>query len=275
MIVSAIDISIYCRDPLTFRNHIPVFSSSNNYTENYERISQDHLSAVAKSGDNPFIPESLWAEMEESTSNLIAKYSKAGEKILDAGVGLGRLLEKFPQLDRYGMDISFDYLEKANALGINCCYALIEDMPYKENFFDIIVCTDVLEHVLDLNASLTSILKVLKPRGTLIIRVPYRENLENYMSVKVPYEFVHLRNFDENVLQLLFTKIFKCEVIEWSTAGTLNVFPHLKNSFPSGRLLRSLTYRYYMFLKTFFPEKYDTLFYKTEINIVVKKRQAA
>jgi 2-polyprenyl-3-methyl-5-hydroxy-6-metoxy-1,4-benzoquinol methylase len=262
----------YAKEPLNIIKGIPVFSAASSYTSNYERISQDHLSEMKKTGTNPFIPESLWKEMEEATSDFISRYTKTGDKILDVGVGLGRLLDRFPQLERYGMDIAFDYLEKASARGINCCYALIEDMPYRENFFDVIICTDVLEHVFDLNASLNLILRVLKPGGTLIVRVPYREDLGKYLSPENPYEFVHLRNFDEHTLNLMFTKILNCEILEWSTTGTHHVLPQLKSGLPSGRALRSATYRYYRLLEKFFPKKFDELFYKTEINFAVRKK---
>jgi 2-polyprenyl-3-methyl-5-hydroxy-6-metoxy-1,4-benzoquinol methylase len=66
------------------------------------------------------------------------------------------------------------------------------------------VCADVLEHVLDLNLVCAKILSVLRPGGILIVRDPYREDLRAYTVPSCPYKFIHLRNFDENSLQLLF-----------------------------------------------------------------------
>jgi 2-polyprenyl-3-methyl-5-hydroxy-6-metoxy-1,4-benzoquinol methylase len=257
--------------PIDVKDGIPVFSKSDAYVENYERISQDHIAELKKSGTNPFIPEELWLEVEKSTELLVRKYSKPGQKVLDVGVGLGRLLEKFSGLDRYGIDISFDYLKVAAAKGIKCAYSKIEDMPYADELFDVIICTDVLEHVLDLNLAIKNILRVLNKNGILIVRVPYREDLSGYLNPSYPYHFVHMRNFDENNLQLLFSRIFGCTVMEWNTAGTSQIMSRMKHEIPDIRFLRSLNYRYYQFLKRNRPEKYDALFYKSEINIVLKK----
>jgi len=211
--------SVYARKPIQERGTIPIFSEPNEYTENYEKISADHLASLHKTGKNPFIPEEIWIQYENSTANLVKKYAKPGDQILDVGVGLGRLLSEFSELKRYGMDISFGYLEVAQTKGIEVCYALVEDMPYQEEIFDIVVCTDILEHVLDLNLSIAKTLSVLKRRGILIARVPYREDLRGYLSKDCSYKYVHLRTFDEPSLRLLFERIFSCKVIDVSLAG--------------------------------------------------------
>jgi 2-polyprenyl-3-methyl-5-hydroxy-6-metoxy-1,4-benzoquinol methylase len=98
---------IFRKEPIRFHGTIPVFSWPNDYTDNYRKISEDHLESLRRNGTNPFIPEDLWLEFEKSTIELIKKYSKQGNRVLDVGVGLGRLISHFPNLERYGMDISF------------------------------------------------------------------------------------------------------------------------------------------------------------------------
>lgn len=210
----------YQRNPLYEENGISVFSKTDDYIVNYEKISTDHLKYFKETGRNPFMEESHWKEIEESTEVIVRKYALSEEyRIMDVGVGMGRLLERFPTMKRYGMDISRGYLSIARQKGIEVCLSLIEDMPYKKNFFDIVICTDVLEHVMDLNLAVSKILDVVKKDGVVIIRVPYKEDLTAYLSPDCPYELVHLRNFDENNLRLLFEKIFKVRVIEFSLAG--------------------------------------------------------
>ena len=99
--------------------------------------------------------------------------------------------------------------------------SLIEDMPYAEGFFDVVVCTDVLEHVIDLNLAFDKILRVLKPGGILIVRVPYREELSGYLAPEYPYELVHLRSFDEHSFRLFVERIFNRQLVEYSFAGYL------------------------------------------------------
>lgn len=210
---------VYAREPLFFRGDIPVFSEQDQYTANYEKISEEHLKSMRVTGENPFMPEPLWVQGEKSTVFLIEKYVKPGDLILDVGVGLGRILSHFPNLQRYGMDISFGYLEEARQKEIDVCFSRIEDMPYQKETFDIVVCTDVLEHVFDLNLCIARILSVLKKKGTLIVRVPFREVLKGYTEPDYPYPFVHLRSFDEDSLRLLFEKVFGCKMVETHRAG--------------------------------------------------------
>lgn len=220
------------RAPLRYLNQIPVFCESNEYTENYELISATHLEALARTGHNPFMDETLWQVVEDNTVALANKYFALKGKILDVGVGTGRLLEKLPNsLEKFGVDISGSYLNIAAEKDIQVAMALAEDLPFSDGFFDMVVTTDVLEHVLDLNRATHEMLRVIKPGGVLIARVPYRESLKGYLSS--PYKFVHLRNFDEHSLQLFFTKIMECEVLEWSTSGGLVTRDHLANMLPN------------------------------------------
>ncbi|MGA2465969.1 MAG: class I SAM-dependent methyltransferase [Thermodesulfobacteriota bacterium] len=265
---------IFRKEPIRFHDNIPVFSHLNEYTDNYRKISEDHLESLRRNGTNPFIPEDLWLEFEKSTIELIKKYSKQGNRVLDVGVGLGRLLSQFPHLERYGIDISFGYLQVAQSKGINVCYALVEDMPYREGLFDLVVCTDVLEHVLDLNLCCARILSVLKKGGILIIRVPFRENLSQYLEVTYPYRYVHLRNFDVYSLRLLFERIFGCEYIEMATAGYTPGTNRLRYPVPFQKV-NVIACRFVSGIKTVYKPAYELLLKKLYdpivINIVVRK----
>lgn len=209
----------YKTSPLGVENGISIFSNKDKYIENYEKIAEDHIKSLHASNINPFMEEELWVTLERSTRDLITKYITPGGKILDVGVGLGRVMEPLTQFERYGIDISLEYLEVAKAKGINVAMSKIEDMPYHDNFFDAVVVTDVLEHVFDLNKCCENIIKVLKPGGVLIVRVPYKEDLNPYLDEALPYEFVHVRSFDEASLKILFTKIFKLKFAEIATVA--------------------------------------------------------
>lgn len=212
---------MYNREPVEVRDGVPVFSRSDAYISNYDKISEDHLAHLKKFGENPFMSEDYWQKLEDTTLKHVAQYLKEGDKVLDVGVGLGRMLEKVTnKVDKYGVDISLSYLKEAKAKGIDVCLAKIEEMPFIDEHFDVIICTDVLEHVFDFFGSVNQILRVLKKDGTLILRVPYREDLSSYVDYH-QYDFVHLRNFDEDLIKLQFNKIFNCEVIDLEAHGLI------------------------------------------------------
>jgi SAM-dependent methyltransferase len=223
------DLNIFRTSPVETIKNIPIFSSMDKYIENYQKIALDHLQAARPGEENPFMEEVLWKKLEDSTRALINKHVLPGSKILDVGVGLGRVIGPLESFDRYGIDISLDYLLKARDKGINVCLSKIEDMPYRDSLFDAVVVCDVLEHVFDLNACCENILRVLKPGGILIIRVPFKEDLDVYLREDLPYEYIHLRSFDAASLRLLFSKVFGMRYIESSTvAPYLQGAPRLK-----------------------------------------------
>ena len=45
-------------------------------------------------------------------------------------------------------------------------------LPFKDNTFDFIVCSEVLEHIIDYQSALSEINRILKPQGKLAISVP-------------------------------------------------------------------------------------------------------
>jgi 2-polyprenyl-3-methyl-5-hydroxy-6-metoxy-1,4-benzoquinol methylase len=216
---------IFERRPIRIEDGISVFSHLDDYTSNYETIAADHLAASSGSKSNPWIDEGIWEMMEASTVNLVRKYStrvrSQGEspRILDVGVGLGRLLTRIQKAlgsgaELHGMDISLNYLKVAKQQHPRVVLAKIEDMPYQPQSFDIVTCTDVLEHVLDLNHAISRILSVIKPGGYLIVRVPNKEDLSPYLKETYPYGLAHLRAFDEWSARLLFEKVMGVRVLE-------------------------------------------------------------
>tara|TARA_Y100000739_G_C20612400_1_gene469498 strand:- start:647 stop:1543 length:897 start_codon:yes stop_codon:yes gene_type:complete len=203
--------------PIKSIDGIPIFSKEDEYISNYNDISSDHLSSVEESGNNPFIEEELWKDLESSTIKLIEKIGEPVVKksvVLDVGVGTGRLLDLLDAKEKYGIDISMQYLKKVKKLGIDVVCSKVEDMPYENSSFDIVFATDIIEHVFDLNNAIEQITRVLKPKGYFLFRVPYKEDIEPYLIEEYPYEFSHLRNFDMSTIKALFTRIFDYEILD-------------------------------------------------------------
>lgn len=277
---------IFKSQPKFFLEGIPVFSDLNDpYVENYNKIAEDHVKAISNGIENPYIDKELWDEMESSTVMLATKYIEQIEeetiKVLDVGVGLGRLITKIcsniknKQIEYFGIDIALPYLKISSKKNINVALSKIEDIPYKDEFFDVILCTDVLEHVIDLNEAIRKILSVLKRGGYLIVRVPNKEDLSLYLTKDYPYYYVHLRNFDKYSLELLFTRIFNLEVVEFSNGGYAQVSTLLKYKVPvkGYNLLIQLIGDFIKNVSKNTYKKFLKLFYEPiEINCVVKKR---
>ena len=53
--------------PAFYNEGIAFFSETDDYIENYEKIAKDHLQHQEGTGENPFIPEDVWNEIERGT----------------------------------------------------------------------------------------------------------------------------------------------------------------------------------------------------------------
>ena len=79
-------------------------------------------------------------------------------------------------------------------------------LPFKENTFDCIVASEIIEHTVDPHAFVEALKCVLKPGGTLIISTPYKEKIEYSLCIhcncKTPKN-AHLHSFDKNNMRSL------------------------------------------------------------------------
>ena len=132
-------------------------------------------------------------------------------KILDLGCSSGSLLKKLDFCDNlYGVDISIDAINLAKKKGFKNVFNVDAiTLPFKDNMFDIIISSDVLEHIENDNKAISEMEKVLKKKGKIIVFVPA------FMFLWSPHDEVlhHKRRYDKQELILKFSKhlkIIKC-----------------------------------------------------------------
>jgi SAM-dependent methyltransferase len=170
--------------------------ATRSYTENYDRIARDDLDA--KVMDERYI-ENLAANFCERVAHV------SGLDICDIGSGKGFLVRKLlarGAASVTAVDISSPYLVRLTGQpGVFPLLANAEALPFVEHF-DIVVATDVLEHVLNVGSFLYSVNRALRPNGRFYVRVPHRENLLPYSPhLGCSYRFVHLRTYDRPLLR--------------------------------------------------------------------------
>ncbi len=111
-----------------------------------------------------------------------------GAKILDVGCGSGRHTCAAYQCRRakvIGIDLNFNNLAEARGrlelhdrLGKHGggTWALaagnILGLPFKDGCFDLVICSEVLEHIEAYQDGMREIVRVLKPGGNLVVSVP-------------------------------------------------------------------------------------------------------
>ena len=105
-----------------------------------------------------------------------------GRLVLDAGCGKGGLIIScaLRGAKAFGIDVDEEELKIANLwikkLDISDSVSIkkgsITDIPFADNFFDLVTCSSVLEHVEDTEEAIKEIARVLKPGGFCCIGGP-------------------------------------------------------------------------------------------------------
>jgi SAM-dependent methyltransferase len=122
-------------------------------------------------------PSAAWAFGQDRRMGFIQQYADLeGKRVLDVGCGLGMYVRHFREFsdDVYGVDIDAEKVAEASACFPNIQVSPAERLPFANDFFDVVLSHEVLEHVDDDRQSVAEALRVLRPGGKLVIFVPNR-----------------------------------------------------------------------------------------------------
>src|SRR3989339_547093 len=158
---------------------------------------------------NKFGGERLESKSNLSRNNLLehlARYrlvanNKNGVGIaLDIGCGAGHgsnyLSNKFKQV--YGVDLSpeaIDYAKKSwDTTNINFLCGSGTEIPFGDNFFDVVTAFEVFEHIEDWPKFLEEISRVVKKEGLVYISTPNKDIYNPHTKKPVnPHHFFEMR----------------------------------------------------------------------------------
>jgi ubiquinone/menaquinone biosynthesis C-methylase UbiE len=129
-------------------------------------------------------------------ASIIAPKIRPHSHVLDIGCGQGWQLAEIrklrPAAILQGIDISPKLVMLARERVPGACFQTgdADNLPYCDAQFEVVLMTEVLEHLADPVLALTQIRRVLKPGGWLLMTVPNRDwmRYEWYLSSRKAYQ---------------------------------------------------------------------------------------
>lgn len=162
---------------------------------------------------------------------------RPGIRALNIGIGNGALERMAARkgVDIWSLDPSdraIESLRKELSLGEKAQVGFCQAMPFPDGCFDVVVMSEVLEHLDEevFEATLTEVRRVLRPGGHFIGTVPAREKLEDSVVV-CPHcgiqfhRWGHKRSFSVGTLTaalrhyFLVDSVYEIFFIDWDFVG--------------------------------------------------------
>ena len=178
---------------------------------------------------------------------------KDGGKLLDIGCATGFLLDEARKVgwDVYGIELSqwgVDYAR--NKLGLtHVIQGTLKDAEFQRAFFDAVIMTDVIEHLVDPKATLHDIRLILKPNGIFCCTTPDIDSTVSKM-LKAKWWGIkrsHLYYFNKSTMKKLFDATGFFPIAMRSHARTFSLgywFSNLASYKPSMKFLANFFERH-------------------------------
>jgi len=185
-----------------------------------------------------------------SRNDLISLIPSTKERILEIGAGGGDTLCQIKKsgLGRFVVGIELMELDGSNQKNPSIDafhFGNIEvlEIPYPPNYFDVIICGDVLEHLVDPWVLIDKISKSLKPGGLLIASIPNIRIIKALVKIfiKGSFSYTSEGTFDKTHLRFFC----KSDMMQLISSGGFNILSIKRNfdfGFVRSKLLNTLTF---------------------------------
>lgn len=138
-------------------------------------------------GNGPNVPRIGWGAWRTHNFEYYAReFASVPDTatVLDLGAGPGQFAEL---TDRFATLVSMDFRAFAP---VNVVADLTKPLPLRDASFDLVMASNVLEHIPDTKALLAEVRRVLKPGGRFVATIPFMMRVH-----QKPYDFNRYTNY--------------------------------------------------------------------------------
>lgn len=181
---------VCCRGEYEITGGVPVLlphyetAEQARYYECYQVIAQDDLNQPLECN-------------RTARHDVLARFigNVRNKKVLDIGASNALYLKNLDAGFKVALDIARPYLAAISETDdvVRVC-GDAECLPLRTDFFDVVIISDILEHLLNPERLIERLKASCHKRTRIIVHIPWEENLEPYREMK--YEFAHLRSFN-------------------------------------------------------------------------------
>lgn len=155
--------------------------------------------------ENLNVPEFV-TETYKTVIGSLEPFRKTG-RFLDVGCGAGTLLKVADEMgwDVEGVDVSDPATAHLSDLGFKAHKGTLQDVDFPDDYFDVVTCTEVIEHVDQPRELVSEIARVLRPKGAVWMTTPNSNGISAKLlglkwSVVSPPE--HLNLFSKRAMKM-------------------------------------------------------------------------
>jgi SAM-dependent methyltransferase len=171
--------------------------------------------------DNLSVPDAIVRRIEEIVAGFGAY--RAHNRLLDVGFGAGSYVSAAAKAgwSVSGVEVSKPAFAQARAAGHDVFFGQLHEGHYPENYFDVVLAIEVLEHLGQPRDFVLEVARVLRPGGLFWATTPHGRGL-SYRLLGVKWSTVsppeHLQLFSRKGIQVLLTNA-GFQRVELSTHG--------------------------------------------------------
>ena len=156
-------------------------------------------------------PSYVWRFGQDRRMSLVRKHVNLdGKRILDVGCGIGMYTRQFRLFsdEVYGVDVDQERVAQASQTLANVSVAPAEDLPFPDDYFDVVFMHEVIEHVDDDLLAISEAVRVVAPGGKVVLFAPNRlylfETHGIYFGKKFIFRLVPFVNYLPDPLRNVF-----------------------------------------------------------------------